>query len=308
MPRVQIYILCRDRVSYLHEALQSILVQDYDDYEVVVSDNSEYDKVQALIQSKYPQIIYIRRQPTLQALEHFRVVISECTAEYSVLFHDDDVMMPDYVKCMVEALDQHPSISAVGCNAQILQGETLTEYRFMRSFIRPTLLYNPETFLQPYLGLELTGPAPFPGYMYRTSAITGLYLDGYEGGKYSDVTFLLKILRRGPILWLPEILMHYRKHPGNDSAIEVIGQRLRLLRYIYKETSITKKSKQISEFRYEHWRRWLLASCKNVNTLKSTRFRTVAKFVFLKSIEYLVSKPGFYLRVKNKLIDRCKRK
>lgn len=68
---MQVFILCRDRVSFLDEAIQSILAQDVRDYEVTVSDNSERDNVGILIQDKYPEVKYIGRQPTLPSLRAF---------------------------------------------------------------------------------------------------------------------------------------------------------------------------------------------------------------------------------------------
>lgn len=301
VPRVQIYVLCRDRVAFLDEALQSIVNQDFDGYEVVVSDNSEYDEVEAMVQGKYPQLRYIRRKPALSVTEHFRVVISECHRELTVLFHDDDIMMPHYLKNMVAALDRHPLVAAVGCNALILRDHTLTDERLMRTFSRPRMIREPEVFLKPYLGFEPEGPAPFPGYMYRTSAISGLYLDPAEGGKYSDVSFLLKVLRRGAILWLPETLMQYRLHSGNDSKAEKIGQKLRLLRYIYKNTTLNRQSKLVTEYRFSYWIMWLGTVLNQQPTLMSRKCRVVLKFLICNAIRFSITRYGFWIHVKNRI-------
>lgn len=299
--RIQVYVLSRDRVDYLDETLQSILNQDGICFDLVVSDNSEHDDVQKMIQIKYPGIKYVRRVPVLSAMEHFRLVISECNREFSVLFHDDDVMMPGYLIRMVGAFDQYPNISAVGCNAFILKGDTLTGNCFMRSFSRPVILETPESLLEPYLGFGIIGPAPFPGYMYRTSAISNLCLDASEGGKYSDVSFLMKVQLHGPLYWLPDPLIQYRIHPGNDSSVDEIGQRMSLLRYIYRNTSLTSKSKIIDEYRFDFWLKWLISHFKSISDLRSRRIRTIVKFLLIKSVELALTKYSFWIRIKNRM-------
>jgi glycosyltransferase involved in cell wall biosynthesis len=214
MTRVQVYLLCHDRVTFLEEVISSILTQTFRNYELVISDNSEGDDVGNFIRSKYPNVRYIRRIPSLPVLEHHRVTLSECTAEYATFFHDDDVMLPEYLLQMVNSLDLYPSISAVACNALIIRNRTLTNKKCMKEFSQPRLLQNLESLLEPYLALTSIGIAPFPGYMYRSSLIQNIYLEASEGGMHSDASFLMKILCRGPILWLPEVLMHYRIHVG----------------------------------------------------------------------------------------------
>ena len=48
--------------------------------------------------------------------------------------------------------------------------------------------------------------------------ISGLQFDSKNGGKYSDVSFLVELISAGPILWISEPLIKYRIHSTNDSA------------------------------------------------------------------------------------------
>lgn len=303
-PCVQIYVLSRDRVIYLDQTLKSIVNQEYENFEVVVSDNSEQDQVQEMVRRKYPQVTYIRRIPAVSASRHFSMVLSECNKEYTVLFHDDDALMPGYLARLAEELKLHPDVSAVGCDALTILNTTLTGERSMLSFHSPIILEKPEAFLAPYLGLNLIGPAPFPGYMYRTSSIQGLLPDITEGGKYADVSFLLKVLGRGPILWIPDALMQYRIHSGNDSNSQNIGQRLGLLRYIYKTTTLHRKSKLVLEYRYSYWGKWLFSNTIRTNKWESRKYRIIMKFVLLKTLEYSITRPVLWIYLKNRILRR----
>jgi hypothetical protein len=70
--------------------------------------------------------------------------------------------------------------------------------------------------------------------MYRVNCIKGLSLKPEDGGKYADVSFLLKVLNRGDFLWDCRILMHYRIHEKSDTATVKFGDYIKLRNYLKK--------------------------------------------------------------------------
>jgi hypothetical protein len=136
--------------------------------------------------------------------------------------------------------------------------------------------------------------------MYRRSAINGLCLDPRQGGKYSDVSFLLKVLQRGAILWLDATLMRYRIHGFNDSATEAIGQRLRLLRYVYTCTSIDRHSPLITQYRYRYWMSWWRGAAAS-GARPSWRRRVVRHFLVGQSATYALTRAAMWQRLFAKL-------
>lgn len=302
--RIQIYLLSRDRPNYFSQALDSLIVGSDGLADIIVSDNSEADAIQGIVTSQYQTIHYVRRNPSLSALEHFRAVIEESSAEFLVLFHDDDIMMPSYAKTMLDALDNNPALAAVGCNALVLRGDKKTLKPFMGSTNKPRLISCHDMFLQPYLAFSSYVPAPFPGYMYRRKYLAGLYLDGAHGGKHSDVTFLTKIISRGPILWLPQPLMWYRVHADNDSNSESIGDRLSLLRYLRKHGWIDLKSSAVREFKFRYWASWWLQRSRNglPKSFWSWRDRIVLKFLLRTGARFALTKPILWQKLINRFL------
>jgi GT2 family glycosyltransferase len=203
--RVQIYLLSRDRPAFLRQALESALAQDEEGVEVIVSDNSEGDAVQDLIAREFPQVRYIRRRPTLSMADHGNAVFRESSAEFVVYFNDDDLLEPGYATEMVRALEAHPDVVAVGCNAWTLKDGVRIRQPRMGLFRRPRKIHVVEELVEYYLDFTpvLLAP-PFPSYMYRRSRMDGVYSTTSEAGKYGDVSFLMRVLERGAILWLPQ--------------------------------------------------------------------------------------------------------
>lgn len=281
----------------MRQALESVLAQDVADFEVVVSDNSERDEVEHMMAVSFPQVRTIRRRPAMPALEHFRRIIEESAAEFVVLFHDDDVMMPGYLQHMLDAHARNPSLSAVACNALVMRGEQKTTLSQMGHVTQPILINTPEKMLPFYLSFSTVAPAPFPGYMYRRECLQGLFLDASQGGKFADVSFLMKVAGRAPMLWLPIPLMYYRIHDNNDGRVEVVGERLRLLRYILSTTSLRKEDRWIRDFKFRYWMRWWRGSTAALRQRQPWRSAIVRRFLIWTGVRMAFTLPGLWMRL-----------
>ncbi|MDH5206067.1 MAG: glycosyltransferase family 2 protein, partial [Hylemonella sp.] len=174
---------------------------------------------------------YVRRNPMLPALEHFNQCIDEASGTHFCLFHDDDLMSPDFVQQARAAMVAFPDAVAIGCNAHVESDGAL---QARPSFLSPhqyDFIASPSNLGMRYFGRLQSGIAPFPGYVYHR-ALVGDQRFHADEGKYSDVTWLLRLAKRGSIVWINKPLMIYRMHGGNDGLIESRRDRLRFLAYL----------------------------------------------------------------------------
>jgi len=284
MKKAQVVILSRDRPDLLRAAIDSALNQNLhlSDFELIVSDNSESNGVFRMISQNYSnrEFKYIRRRPTLSSEQHFQLVVSELNSQYAVLFHDDDILYPDYMKNMLSSIQHNRTTVAVGCNATIFEKDLLNPKKKMHSLLLPKKIDNERDFLMQYLPGG-SGIAPYPGYMYRTKYLKRAFSNNTVKGKHSDVAILSSLLNYGVILWLAEPLMYYRVHRSNDSAIENIPDRLSLLRYM-KSKGVDKHSTRFVLFRILFWKRWMRQQKGGVlSNWRYWRYRTVALSILL---------------------------
>ena len=231
MSSLGIFILCHNRPDYARQVIQSALDQIDRDFRLIISDNSTDDLVEALMHQEFPSLTYIRRRPALSALEHFNRCIEEATDSHVCLFHDDDLLAPDFVKQVKYAIDHYPDAIAIGCNAQI---EVLGKVQSQPSFLslhHHEVITSPGDLSQRYFARYQSGIAPFPGYVYQRQRLGSTRFVPSEG-KYSDVTWLLRLAARGHIVWIRQPLMTYRIHGNNDGLQESRRDRLRFLAYL----------------------------------------------------------------------------
>ena len=288
---LQIFILSRDRAIFLKESIDSAIDQSESnyDYEIIVSDNSETDDVNELVNEYYlknNKITYVRRSLTLTASEHIQLVISEINAQYAVIFHDDDILHPDYIKKMTPLLFDE-SIIAVGCNAMIFNHKITDSTQKTHIFNSIKKFNFKKEFLHQYL-LGYGGVAPFSGYIYKADIIKKISFESLISGKHFDVSFLASLLDYGSIAWLPDELMYYRVHEQGDSATESIVDRLHLLKYMFSE-GVDRKSKSVFLFRYLFWLNWIKQQGTFRSNVSKFNYRIVFKFLVMKSLSVIIS-------------------
>jgi len=247
MKSLSIYILCRNRPDYAKQAIQSVLNQTCQEFVLTVSDNSTNDDVEHMMRDEFVDIHYIRRVPALDVLGHMNRCIDDTESKYLCLFHDDDVMRPNYVEGMMQCAHDYPDAIAIGCNANIESLGKLGRRTCFRSFRKHELIESPLNLARRYFSRAQSGFAPFPGYVYNIGLVGSQRLAS-GGGKYSDVTWLLSLAKKAPIVWVNVPLMIYRLHDSNDSNIESIQDRLRLLGYLKKNRAIFGKG-LLSDYR-----------------------------------------------------------
>lgn len=299
LPKVQIFIMSRNRPDYLVDALDSCLNQTYDDVQVIVSDNSDNDEVLHLLQKRYPSVVFLSRRPILSAIAHFNQIVSEVDAPFFVVFHDDDVLMPDYVASVLNAFKIHPEASAIACDAYILRGNEKTSKRMAGVMGGAICIQNPIEFLRHYFGFSKVKPTPFPSYMYKKEVLKNIVLNRASGGKYSDVAWLLDVLQRGAIFWLPQPLLCYRIHGTNDSATESVGQRMSLLRFVFRRGFLTRKDRLVLDYRFKYWMSWYRQNKQKGGF--SWRAPIVRTFLLCQGIRLLLTRPSFWVRVLGRL-------
>ncbi len=132
-PRVSIGIPVFSGENYLGQALDSILAQSFEDFEVIISDNASTDATEEICRTyaaKDPRIHYHRNTTNIGSGKNFNHVFNLAKGEYFKWTAHDDICSPDFVKSCVGVLDADPSV--VLCHATPVmidaQGKELPNY------------------------------------------------------------------------------------------------------------------------------------------------------------------------------------
>jgi len=107
-PLVSVVVPAYQQPDLLRRVLKSIAMQDFSDYELIVSDDSRGDEVEALVRQEahaFPQLLYVRNQPAKGSPQNWNHGMDQAKGRYlKIMHHDDWFAEPFALRLMVEAL------------------------------------------------------------------------------------------------------------------------------------------------------------------------------------------------------------
>jgi glycosyltransferase involved in cell wall biosynthesis len=119
-PTISVLITTFNRSRLLRRAINSVLIQDYDDFELIIIDDCSTDDTPAVVASiSDPRIRYIRNEVNVGSKEgdraHMRRFVYELMrGTYFVYLCDDDYwLMPDLLRRQVAAFDIYDNVVMV---------------------------------------------------------------------------------------------------------------------------------------------------------------------------------------------------
>src|SRR2546428_6765267 len=115
-PRVSIGIPTFNRPRLLHEALQSVLLQTCQDFEVVVADDGSTPETRQVVQGfGDPRIRYHRNATNIGVQRNWNQCVRLSRGEYCTILPDDDVYLPPFLETMCALLSEKPEAAFAQC-------------------------------------------------------------------------------------------------------------------------------------------------------------------------------------------------
>jgi glycosyltransferase involved in cell wall biosynthesis len=194
--------------DFLAEALESLLGQTYEDFELVISDNASTDGT-ADICLRYARqdsrVRYIRQPHNIGLAPNERFLMRQATGELFKLAAHDDLYARDLLKRCVEALDAHPEVVVAHCwEARIDQHGTVVEA--MAYAVAADRPQAPERFRS----MLFDGWDDYTYGVTRTAVLQRTHLCGSH--HMADRSINVELSLHGPFYLVPDWLFFRREH------------------------------------------------------------------------------------------------
>jgi glycosyltransferase involved in cell wall biosynthesis len=129
VPVVSVVIPTYNSAAFLREAIQSVLGQTYDDFEIVVVDDGSTDNTESVVHSFGDQVCYMKQQNqgAGAARNHG---IKRSRGKYVAFLDADDLWLPGKLGEQIAVLDQDPKLGLVYSDWAVMteQGEAEPSY------------------------------------------------------------------------------------------------------------------------------------------------------------------------------------
>ena len=217
IPTVSIGMPVYNGAQYLRVALDSILAQTYEDFEIVISDNASEDATPEICHeyvARDNRIRYTRSDTNRGAAWNYERVVEMARGKYFKWAAHDDWLAPTYIERCIEEFDLAGSAAALVYPRTILVCENPAEREFYGGHM---VRYDDK--------LDTREPDPIrrlchvAKHLDLCNAVLGLFpreillqtglLRSFRG---SDVVLLSEISLLGEIHEIPEWLFYRRRH------------------------------------------------------------------------------------------------
>jgi glycosyltransferase involved in cell wall biosynthesis len=224
LPLVSVGIVTYNQKDYLRECIESVLLQDYPNFEIVIGDDGSTDGSQEWLQEfalGHPgKCRVVLSSKNTGITNNANAVFFSCKGEYVAMLGGDDLMLPGKIRKQVAFLESHTDYVLCGTYTQLIDqfGEVVglrRDYRRKR---------NPSYTL--YDQIESgNGLVPVVSYMFRRNAAPPTGYD-IRLPVVSDGHFISHISRKGNIYILKEVLTAYRVHNRTYKQISYTADAL----------------------------------------------------------------------------------
>jgi len=119
MPIISVCIPAYNRPEVLPALLDSILEQDFDDYEIVICEDKsplrqDIAKVVSNYLNKFPgRIAYFENEKNLGYDANLRNLFEKATGQYCMFMGNDDLMCAGALSTVAGALGRHPDVGVI---------------------------------------------------------------------------------------------------------------------------------------------------------------------------------------------------
>jgi hypothetical protein len=210
-PRVSVVMPVLNGGCYLAAAVESVLKQGFNDFELIAIDDGSTDQSASLLSgfARSDGRIRVIRQANAGIVASLNRALDVARGEYVARMDADDVALPSRFGLQVAFLDGHPDVAVVGSAITLIDEEG----KVIRDVDYPLAPTEVSKFLI-QVGCALAHPA----VMMRKAdvAAAGGYRDAYRHAE--DYDLWLRISESRALANLPDRLLLYRQHPLKTSA------------------------------------------------------------------------------------------
>ncbi len=233
-PAVTAVIVVLNGEAFLREAVDSVLAQSFDDWELLIVDDGSTDRTPDIIEeyaARFPDRIRLLAHPgraNLGISASRNLAIAQARGRYIAFLDADDLWMPEKLAEQVAILDSDDALGMVYGRSLIWHSwdpSAKQDDHYYPLGIEPNRRHDPPVLFELLMENKAQTPTTCNA-MIRTDLFSKL--GGFEPrfrGMFEDLTFFAKALLTQPVYVSDRTWAKYRQHPQSCTAVSSSGGR-----------------------------------------------------------------------------------
>ena len=218
-PKISVLIPTYNYARYLSEAIESVLVQDFSEFELLISDDCSTDdsaEVIARYAAKDRRIRFQIQPARLGMVENWNWCLSEARGEYiKFVFGDDKLASRETLTKMLGLMEDNPSAALVA-SARYLIGANSEVLEIWDELGKPGRHKGTGVICQCLKADRNLIGEPSVALFRKRNAARGFSL---RYRQLVDLEFWFHLLEQGDFVYTAEPLCCFRKHAGQQTEV-----------------------------------------------------------------------------------------
>jgi glycosyltransferase involved in cell wall biosynthesis len=259
--KVSVIIPAYNRSAYLGEAIQSVLDQTFQDFELIVIDDGSTDNTKEIVKGFLDTRVRYLYQENSGVSSARNMGIKAANGEYIAFLDSDDIWLPENLELKVNLLDSRPDVGLVCSDAYVVDNSTKATFGRFWGKNRFKYSGNPRKVTRhPLKDLLYRNCFIMPqATMIRSQVFTAV--GGFDESlpTSEDWDLFVRIVQRFPIEVIDTPLLKIRRHSTSLSknkekvyrgATFAINKAIRSGSFSREELNILKKRLALEHCKY----------------------------------------------------------
>ena len=208
-PLVSVVMPVFNRVNYIGKAIESVLANDFQDFEIIIVDNGSTDGTievaEKYCQNSPEKVKLIKNDKNIIAYS-LNLGIKTARGKYISQLDSDDEYTPETLKHMVEYLENNPRCALAISYYDLVDesGKTLDEFGIIKH-----LEYSRNNIMR------VDGAGALRMWHKKVIMEFGGFNEDDFGHYGEDYDMVLRVSEKYDVCRVHKVLYHYRRHPDN---------------------------------------------------------------------------------------------
>lgn len=215
MPLITVFITAYNSAAYIDQAIQSILSQTVQDFEVIVVDDGSTDDTQDVLSKIDDSRLRVLTNATNQGIVYSRnLALTEARGEFLAVLDSDDLALPNRLERQWNAFKDRENLALLGGRAYVIDD---------LGNLRGEIPHSPSGSDRNKASLFFENPFVHSSVMMRMS--TFREVGGYPVLKYpvvEDLALYIEIAKKYDVDNLDEFICQYRRHDSNITKTSLV--------------------------------------------------------------------------------------
>ena len=215
---IEILVLTYNRAPFIGATLESLLSQVQPASRICVFDNGSTDDTVKVVRSFAARGVELVCRNSNDPRACWSELQTMAHGPWTMLFHDDDLLHPNYLRDVSAVLAHEPHTTVVVSAMRVYQDPERVGWEQVRGS-RYCILTGRQLAAHLYGGF----PMPFCSAIYRTDVLQRGNFRFETYGKICDRPFVIEAARAGSAVVMLDPYVKYRIHAGQDSQDQSSG-------------------------------------------------------------------------------------